>query len=63
MWWPGEDRQEACSLQKLPEAGIRPVAQEQVFAYLLDLRVINNNNTGYFQCRHSRILRCLEYDT
>lgn len=34
MWWPGEDGQEARSLQKLPEAGVRSVAQEQVFGYL-----------------------------
>lgn len=27
---PGENRQETRPLQKLPEAGVRPVAQEQV---------------------------------
>lgn len=30
MWRPGEDGQEARTLQKLPEARLRPVAQEQV---------------------------------
>lgn len=30
MWRHGEDGQEACALQKLPETGVRPVAQEQV---------------------------------
>ena len=31
MRWPGENRQEACSLQKLPEAGFWLVEQEQVY--------------------------------
>lgn len=30
MWGPGEDGQEASSLQELPETGLRSVAQEQV---------------------------------
>lgn len=30
MWRHGEDGQEACTLQKLPETSVRPVAQEQV---------------------------------
>lgn len=28
MWWASENGQKACSLQKLPEAGVWPVAQE-----------------------------------
>lgn len=68
MWWPGEDGQEARSLQKLPEAGVRSVAQEQVFGYLHDWRMnitclhATVGIQGRFHYHPSRIVRCLEND-
>lgn len=35
MWWYGEDGQEARAVQKLPEASVRPVAEEQVGHFCL----------------------------
>lgn len=35
MWRHGEDGQEARTVQKLPETGVRPVAQEQVGFFLV----------------------------
>lgn len=34
MRWNGENRQEAGTVQKLPETSVRPVAQEQVGLFL-----------------------------
>lgn len=41
MWRHGEDGQEARTLQKLPEASVRPVAQEQVGVVFRSLKPIS----------------------